>query len=100
MKRGKTPHPSQPTEIHASKPVTYRLIKEFRREALNPDNTANQIVLWVIQWSGQTQPVLEKRRLYVKKDGVTRTYQLMGLNLTDLRYMAERFSEICEALQQ
>ena len=99
MKRNKK-HPTQPDDINATKrPVTYRLIREFKRTPLSEFNTANQVVIWVVQWCQQERPVLERRRLYVRKDGVVRTYQLMGFTLEDLQFVLAHGQEIADALQ-
>jgi len=101
MKRQPTPHPTQPDKILKPNPgeVGYRLILGLRREPLSPGNFKNQVVLWVVQWSSAIAPVLEKRRLYVLKDGTVRTYGQMGLTLEDWKYISEHWTSICEALQ-
>ena len=97
MKRKPTPHEGQtPTPPN----ITYRLIKEFRREPLNDDNTRNMVVWWVVQWCRCPEIVLEKRRIYVSsKTGQLKTYKQMPWNLKDLKWLSENWAEILEALQ-
>jgi len=108
IKRQKSQHPTQPKQIRKEL-VSYRLVKEFKRTPLNEGNQKNQIVFWVVQWSGQelqdgsfSQPpvVFEKRRIYIKADGTITTYGLCGLTAEDLKWIAENWQSICEAVQK
>jgi len=98
LKRGTSEHPAQTKTPEA---ITYRLIREFKREPLNSKNTRNLIVWWVVQWCKSETAVLEKRRIYVSsKTGLLKTYKQMPWNLEDLKWMAINQNEIVEALQQ
>ena len=111
MKRGISQRPNQPVKIRKTErgAVTYRLIKEFKREKLNEDNKLNNVVYWLVQWSGNqtaggefksTTPVLERRRIYICKDGRVTTHKLMGWTAEDLKWMAENWDEIRAAIQR
>lgn len=98
IQRQETPHPTQgktPAQI------TYRLIKEYKREPLNEGNTQNQIVWWIVQWCRSETPVLEKRRIYVSsKTGSLKTYKQMPWNLADFKWFGLNYQDIFEHLQQ
>jgi len=105
IKRGKTQHPNQPDKIHKDKrnEVTYRLIKEFKRVPVQSMGNGNYYAYWLVQWSsnqsqgGTAIPspvVLEKRRIYIRKDGTIRTSKLAGWTREDLAYLATIWGEI------
>ena len=96
IKRGKSKHPRQ---TKTPEVITYRLIHEFKREPLNEDNTSNQIVWWIVEWCRSGSPVFEKRRIYKRKDGVTRTCKQMPLNIEDIEWIADNFDEIQKHLK-
>lgn len=96
MQRQATPHP---TQMKTPEVITYRVIKEFSRRPLNENNTANQVVIWVIQWCNQTEPVLEKRRIYIRADGTIRTYKQMPWTMEDFIWIDANRKDICEALR-
>ena len=97
IKRQKSEHPNQ-----AKNPatITYRLIREYKREKISEDNQHNYWVYWVVQWCQQPSPVWEKRRIYITKDGRTKTHKQGGLTLDDLKFIAEHQTEIVEDLQK
>lgn len=99
VKRKPAPHPKQ---TKTPETITYRLIKEFKREALNEslDKGRNQIVWWVVQWCRQENAVFEKRRIYVSsRTGTVKTYKQVPLHLQDMAWIAANWKEIIEALQ-
>ena len=100
IQRQKTPHPTQPVQIHAKQPLTCRVILLLADNPLSPDNTANRVQLRVCQWSGQSQPGLESRRAYVsRKDGRVTYRGNRSLTLDDMRIISCRWEEVLNALQ-
>jgi len=109
IKRGKTPHPNQPKQIHKDKKneVVPREIKIFREWEVKEGNTTNHIRIWICQWSGNQSaggemmesPVqLEKRRLHYNKDGTIRWNKAMGWNKDDLTYLTTIWGEISKLI--
>lgn len=96
IKRKPTPHP---TQTKTPEVITYRVLKEFRRDKLTYNAKQNWVVYWVVQWSNQTAPVFEKRRIYVLKNGTIRTYKVMGLTQDDIQWMYEYLDDIADAVQ-
>jgi hypothetical protein len=66
------------------------------REQHNDEN--NLIRLWVVQWGSGT-PVLEKRRVWIDKDGTEKPRKMVGLDTDDLNYIVEHQYEIANILQ-
>ena len=97
MQRQPTKHP---TQTKRPKVVNYRVIREWKREHMNglDRDYGNFIVWWVVQWTRQEKLTLEKRRLYIRKDGGVKTYQCLGWNQADMEWMKEHRAEIEEAL--
>lgn len=97
IKRQKSKHPNQRKSPDT---ITYRVIKEFKRVPITgPTNNGNFYVLWVVHWANASSPVFEKRRIYVRKDGITKTYKLAGLNYEDYSWLTENWTAVVEALQ-
>lgn len=94
-----TPHLNQPILNAEKKQISYRLIKEYKREPLNEKNTQNMIVWWIVAW-GQGPEVLEKRRIYVSsKTGILKTYKQMPWHIQDMKWLSENFADIVDTLQ-
>jgi len=96
MKLGKTKSPRQ---TDAPESITCRTILVIDDRPLNPENTANRVIIRVCQWTRQEEPVLEVRRCYRKKDGEEKWDKLRGWTIDDLRIVAEHQPEIIAALQ-
>ena len=93
-------HPTQhPNQTKNDGPITYRVIKEFKRESRNIKNPANMISYRVIQWCKQDHPTLEKRRVYVRQDGSLKTEKIVGFTLIDLQWFLANAQEIADAMQ-
>lgn len=99
IKRGKAEHPNMTPNVRDGKQISYRVILELHREKVSPTNNGNVLCLWVVHWSNSPVPVLEKRRLYTRTDGTTRTYKQAGLTLADLSIIAQRQDDVIKALQ-
>jgi hypothetical protein len=96
IKRQKSKHPNQRKSPDT---ITYRVIKEFKRVPITgKTNNGNFYVLWCVHWCNSETPVFEKRRLYVRKDGVTRVYKLAGLNYEDYSWLTQNWTAVVEAL--
>lgn len=97
IKRQPTPHPNQVKDATGN--ITYRHILTVYDVPMSDTNLANRYRLWVVQWTNGQFPVLEKRRIYVCKDGRERTYKQMGLSMSDMVCVADKWKEIQQALQ-
>jgi len=98
VKRQKSLHPNQ---TKTPEVITYRLIKEFKREKMNgEDKYGNFIVWWVVQWCRSEEIVLEKRRIYITQKGDIRTGKLIGWHKGDMEWLSENSDEIYKLLQE
>ncbi len=111
MKRGKGNCQNAPTKIHkdGKNQVSYRHLLTLSDREVKEGNETNHILLRVGQWSGNqtvggemtVSPVtIEKRRVHygVRHGGMT-TKKMIGLNLDDMRLIADRWDEVLNLLQ-
>jgi len=107
IKRGKPSQPNQPNPINKARgKVSFRLIKEYYRKKRDKHPEALHgwyDIIWIVQWSPNTSadgkeipstPQLERRKIYIRKDGHITTYQAEGLKHGDLKIVAENWGEI------
>jgi hypothetical protein len=59
----------------------------------------NLIRLWVVRWNWGNHPVLEKRRIWIDKEGVERTRKAVGMTKADVEYISEHQQEIISILE-
>ena len=59
----------------------------------------NLIRLWIVRWKWGKTPVLEKRRIWIDKEGVERTRKAVGLNKADVDYISKHQDEIVRILE-
>ncbi len=110
MKRGKGKSKNAPTKIHkdGKNQVTYRHLLTLSDREVREGNETNHILLRVGQWSsnqtagGELIPspvTIEKRRVHygVLHGGMT-TRKMIGLNLDDMRIIADRWDEVLNLL--
>jgi hypothetical protein len=74
----------------------YECLKVLREEHKDDHNL---IRLWIIKWSWSLAPVLEKRRIWIDKDGNEKTRKAVGLTIDDVNYIAEHHDMILGILQ-
>ena len=77
----------RPTQRKLTSPISYRLIREYKRIPVSESNPRNCHIFWVVQWSHQTKPQFEKRRVYLSTKGEIKPYKLSGITQEDLEYI-------------
>ena len=71
--------------------LTCDVIKVLKTESVDE---YNRIDVRIVKWSNSSSNVLEKRRMYTKKDGTDTSQRMVGLNRGDLVFILENLVEI------
>ena len=76
--------------------MEFEVLKVLKEEHKDEHNL---IRLWIVKWNLGSEPVLEKRRIWIDKNGDENTRKAVGLNQADLNYIIEHQQEITRILQ-
>lgn len=71
--------------------VSCNIIKVLKTE---PIGEYNRIDIRIVKWSNSVSPVLEKRRMWIDKEGKDVTQKLMGFDRDDLVFVLDNLVEI------
>jgi len=74
----------------------FEAIKVLREEHIDDHNL---IRLWIVKWKWGSSPVLEKRRIWIDKEGVERTRKAVGLNANDIIHISKIQDEVVKILE-
>lgn len=75
---------------------TFEVLKVLREEGEGQQMTALQVV----KWERAGAPALEKRRIYVTRDGQRRFRKLVGLSASDVAYVVQHALEIQALMEE
>jgi hypothetical protein len=73
----------------------FEIIETLRSDIIDEKN---RIDLMVVAWERAGEPVLEKRRVYILKNGQFRLRKLVGMTARDIQYISEHADHIKEIL--
>jgi hypothetical protein len=77
--------------------VEFECLKVLREDHKDDHNLVR---LWIVKWSWSDTPVLEKRRIWIDKEGVEKTRKAVGLTKADVDYISENHQTITTILQE
>jgi hypothetical protein len=73
----------------------FEIIETLRSDVVDEKN---RIDLMVVRWERADEPVLEKRRVYILKNGQFRLRKLVGMTIRDIQYISDHAEHIKELL--
>lgn len=74
----------------------FESLKVLREEHIDDHNL---IRLWIVRWKWGKAPVLEKRRIWINKEGIEKTRKAVGLSKADVDYISKHQDEIVRILE-